>query len=274
MPQSNEAASWRRRVHDVLEAGFGSDRVANLVNAGLVLLICLNVAAFAIETVPSIGEPYAAWFQLFDWFSVIVFAVEYGVRVWSCVEQPILSHMPAWRARASYAARPLSIVDLLAFLPALLAPMLPLDLAVLRVLRVFRVLKIARYSTALHSLGRVVVDERGPLLGTLVIITCFVVVAATGMYLIEREAQPKVFGTIPDAMWWAVVTLATIGYGDAVPVTTAGKMLAGLTIVLGLGVFALPIAIIATGFSREVNRREFVVTWSLVAVRPEGANHQ
>ena len=176
MPQKHEALSWRRRVHDVLESGIGGDRLGTFVNLALVLLICLNVAAFAIETVPAIGEPYARWFQLFDWFSIGIFTVEYGLRLWSSIEQPILSHMPSWRARLAYAARPMSIIDLLAFLPGYLAMFLPGDFAVLRVLRLFRFLKIARYSSALHSLGRVIADERGPLFGTLVIMLSFVLV--------------------------------------------------------------------------------------------------
>lgn len=106
------------------------------------------------------------------------------------------------------------------------------------------------------------------MLGTLLIMLSLVMFSASGMYLLERDIQPKTFGTIPDAMWWSLVTLATIGYGDAVPITVLGKLFGGIVIVLGLGVFALPIAIIATGFSREMNRREFVVTWSLVARVP------
>lgn len=269
MLTTHEAHSWRRRVHDVLESGMGADRASTLVNLGLVLLICLNVIAFAVETVPEIGGPYAVWFQLFDIVSVTIFSLEYACRVWSAVEQPILSHMPPWRARIAYAARPMSIIDLAAVLPFFLSLFLPThNLEVLRVLRLFRFLKIARYSGALHSLGRVVAEERGALMGTLVIMLSLILFAATGMYMIEREIQPKAFGTIPQAMWWALVTLATIGYGDVVPLTTAGKLFAGLVIVLGMGVFALPIAIIATGFSREVTRREFVVTWSLVARVP------
>lgn len=268
MREPHKVLSWRRRVYDVLEAGMAGDRLSAAVNVCLVLLICLNVVAFAIETVPAIGQRYAGWFRLFDGFSIAVFTIEYALRIWASVEMPILSHMPPWRARLRYALRPMSLIDLLAFAPGYLAFLLPGDYAVLRVLRLFRFLKIARYSSALHSLGRVLGEERGPLLGTLVIMLSLVLIAATGMYLIEREIQPKVFGTIPDAMWWALVTLATIGYGDAVPVTATGKIFAGIIMILGLGVFALPIAIIATGFSREVTRREFIVTWALVARVP------
>jgi voltage-gated potassium channel len=238
------------------------------VNLGLIVLILVNVAAFAAITVPWIADAYWPWFWALEAVTVIVFTIEYVLRIWSCVELPFLAEMPPWRARLHFAARPAQIIDLVAILPAVLGLILPLDVAALWAMRLVRFLKLARYSAALHSLFRVLKDERAALFGTFVVMMTLLLVSSTGMWLLERQAQPKAFGTIPDAMWWAVVTLGTIGYGDAVPVTALGKLFGGVVIILGLGTFALPIAIIATGFSREVTRREFVVTWSLVARVP------
>lgn len=270
-PQTKERATYhalRRRTHQILDAGIGHEATATVVDLVLIALILLNVVAFAAVTVPAIANEYWDWFVALEVTSIVVFVIEYVLRLWSCVELPFLARMPPWRARLHFALRPLQIIDLLAIAPAALALFLPMDFGGLLVLRLFRFLKIARYSTAMHSLGRVLASERSALFGIVVVMMTLVLFSATGMYFLEREVQPAIFGTIPDAMWWSVVTLGTIGYGDAVPVTAAGKLFGGIVIILGLGTFALPIAIIATGFSHEVARREFVVTWSLVARVP------
>jgi voltage-gated potassium channel len=106
------------------------------------------------------------------------------------------------------------------------------------------------------------------LLGSFVILSGTTLISASMMYLVERQAQPERFGTIPDAMWWAIVTLGTVGYGDAVPITPAGKLVAGVTILFGLMMVALPVGIIATAFANEIRRRDFVVTWGMVARFP------
>jgi voltage-gated potassium channel len=136
------------------------------------------------------------------------------------------------------------------------------------VLRLFRLLKLVRYSPALQTLGRVIADEYRALLGALLIILVLLLFASATAYFLERCAQPDKFGSIPDAAWWALSTLTTVGYGDIVPVTPLGKLLGGGVMLLGVGIIALPVAIIATDFSQESNRHQFVVTWSMVARVP------
>ena len=131
-----------------------------------------------------------------------------------------------------------------------------------------RFLKLARYSPALQTLGKVVVNERHALGGAAIVMCALLLFASTVMYFLERHVQPEVFGSVPAAAWWAVATLTTVGYGDVTPVTELGKMFGGLMMIFGLGMFALPIGIMATGFAQEINRREFVVTWSMVAKVP------
>ncbi|MCB1549227.1 MAG: ion transporter [Hyphomicrobiaceae bacterium] len=268
MSEVSQPRTWRRRVHAILDGGIGGDPVATAVNVGLIVLICLNVLAFVVDSVPWVRATYGNYFIAFEIFSVAVFTIEYVLRLWACVELPFLSHMPPWRARSQFASRPMQVVDLLAFLPAYVEPFLPIDLSFLRILRLFRFLKIARYSAALQSLGRVIAAERGALFGAFIIMVCLLLLAATGMHFIEGSVQPKHFGTIPDSLWWALITLTTVGYGDVVPLTLLGKVFTGLMLLCGLAVFALPIGIIATGFSQEVTRRDFIVTWSLVARVP------
>jgi voltage-gated potassium channel len=259
---------WRREVNDLLEVGGDAHPAGRLVNAFIIILIILNAIAFAADTVPALAERYAVQFEVFNVFSVIVFTIEYVLRVWSAVEIPMLSRLPRWQARLRFATRPMMIIDLLAFFPWYLHWMYPMDLRVLRLFRLFRLLKLVRYSPALQTLGRVIADEYRALLGALLVILVLLLFSATAMYYLEREAQPDKFGSIPDAAWWALATLTTVGYGDVVPVTPWGKLLGGVVMLLGVGMIALPVAIIATGFSQESGRHQFVVTWSMVARVP------
>lgn len=259
---------WRRQVHDILELGGDAYPAGRVVNAFIVLLIFLNAIAFAAETVDGLAARYGPLFHAFNIFSVIVFSIEYLLRLWSAVDIPMLSRMPPWRARLRFALRPIMLIDLFAVLPFYLQPILPLDLRVLRVLRLFRLLKLVRYSPALQTLGRVIANEYRALLGALLVMLVLLLFASTLIYFLEREAQPDKFGSIPAAAWWAISTLTTVGYGDVVPMTPWGKVLGGIVMLLGVGMFALPIAIIATGFSLESARHQFVATWSMVARLP------
>jgi voltage-gated potassium channel len=258
----------RQRVHDILEFGSEHDLVTRLVNVFLVTLIVLNVAAFTIETVPNIGRRYGDLFELFNLVSVAIFTIEYVLRLWSCVELPVLHAMRPRRARIAFAMRPLLIIDLIAILPFYLGFLIGMDLRILRIFRLFRFLKLARYSPALVALGRVFANERRALFGAMLVMLALLLFASTGMYFLERHIQPEVFGSIPSTAWWAIATLTTVGFGDVVPVTTLGRIFGGLIMIFGLGMFALPIGIMATGFSHEANRREFVITWGMVARVP------
>ena len=258
-------AGSRHAIHHVLEAGIGHSGAGTLVNGCLIVLVVVNVLACAAWSEPELNARYGPTIRLIDIASALVFAIEYALRIWSCTVLPFFSSLAPWRARLRYAARPAQIVDLLAFMPTLIGLLVGMNLWAAMMLRF---LKVARYSPALHSLGRVIAAERGALFGALVIMTGLVMFAATGMYFIEREAQPNAFGSIPSAAWWAVVTLATVGYGDIVPSTPIGKVFASLVMIAGLASFALPFGIIATGFGREATRRDFMVSWLLLARVP------
>jgi len=258
----------RARLHDVLEAGHVDDPVSRVVDSFLVALIVTNVLAFSLETVDWVVASYGPELAVFDTVSVLIFTVEYVLRLWVCVELPLLRDDAPWRARLKFAGRPLLVIDLLAILPFYLAFLFAVDLRILRILRLLRFFKIARYSPALQTLGRVISNERRALLGALIVMMSMLLFASTIIYLLERDAQPEAFASIPAAAWWAIATLTTVGYGDVVPVTALGRLFGGVMMIFGLGMFALPVGIVATGFSQEVNRREFVVTWSMIAKVP------
>ncbi|MGE0698746.1 MAG: cyclic nucleotide-gated ion channel [Hyphomicrobiaceae bacterium] len=260
--------SLRRRVYEVIEVGRGEHHVSQWVDHGLVVLILLNVLAFCLETVPSVEAVWGAWLHNFEIFSVTVFTAEYLTRMWTAVEVPLLSRLPAWKARLRYAMRPLQVIDLLAILPFFLGSLLGIDLIFLRAFRLLRFLKLTRYSPAIHTLLRVIANEERSLAGAFVLMLGALLVFSTGMYYIEGHVQPDKFGSVPDAAYWAMTTLTTVGYGDATPITPLGKIWASFTMICGLCILALPVAIIATGFSTEVNRHDFVLTWSLMSRIP------
>jgi voltage-gated potassium channel len=261
-------AQARRRAYQIVEGGRGSDPVAEFFDSFLVALILLNVAAFAAETVPSLRARYSIWFEVFEVFSVMVFTIEYAVRIWTAVEVPFLRRRPPWQARLDWARRPYLVIDLLAILPFYLAQLIAIDLRVLRVLRLLRFLKLSRYSPALHTLIRVLNNERRALSAAGLLLMAAVLFASTGIYFLEQEAQPDKFGSVPESAWWAIATLTTVGYGDVVPITPLGRLFGGIVMVCGLCILALPVAIIATGFAQEMSRRDFVVTWSLMSRIP------
>jgi len=261
--------SLRRRVYLVLEGGPAHGWLGALVEIFLIVLIILNVVAFSIQSVPYIRRPYWLDLEVFEIFSVAVFTVEYVLRLWVSVEDPLIREKGRWRGRFKAATKPLMLIDFFAVAPVYFTVFFPfLDLRFLRMVRLLRLLKIARYSPALSTLGQVIVSERRALFGTLLLLTCATVFAAAAMHAVEGAVQPEKFGTIPSSMWWAITTLTTVGYGDEVPITLLGRLVAGCTMVVGLGILALPVGIVATGFMNTIHQRDFVITFGMLARVP------
>ncbi|MEI8145694.1 MAG: cyclic nucleotide-gated ion channel [Alphaproteobacteria bacterium] len=262
------AGTLRRRVYQTLDQGMVGDRLAVAVHRVLLALILVNVGAVILESVPSLAARYGTLFLTFEFVSVGIFTIEYLLRLWACVEHAPLAGREPWRARLVHAATPAMVIDLLAILPFFLAFVVHADLRVVLLLRLLRFFKLARYSPGIVSLVDAVRAERRSLGACLVIFIGALIISSSAMHLAEHVAQPDRFGSIPDAMWWAVITLTTVGYGDVVPITPLGKIIASLTAILGLVMLALPGGIIASAFAREIQRRDFVVTWSMVARVP------
>ena len=258
----------RRRVYEVLEQGPVGDRTSKAVDRFLVLLILINLIAVTLESIPRYETEYGGIFAAIEFFSLLVFTVEYALRLWSAVEHGPHQHLPAGRARLKYALSPAGIIDVIAVLPFWFAMLVPGDLRVVLVFRMVRFFKFARYSPAMRSLLDVLYNERRALFGCLVIALGTALVAASLMHLAEATVQPEKLGTIPEAFWWAIVTIGTIGYGDVVPVTPLGKLIATCTIFAGLVLMALPVGIIATAFAEQIQRRDFIVTWGMISRVP------
>jgi voltage-gated potassium channel len=216
-------------------------------------LILLNVLAVVLATVEPVAArigPVLHWFEV---FSIAVFSIEYLLRVWSCTAQDRYAHPVFGRLR--YAVTPMALVDLLAVLPFYAPFLIRVDLRFLRALRLLRLtrlLKLGRYSESLRTVTRVIRAKKGQLSVAVFVVAIMLVVASSGMYYLEHDAQPRTFSSIPAAMWWGVVTLTTVGYGDIYPVTTLGKVVGAMIALLGVGLFALPAGILASGFAEEL----------------------
>ncbi|MCC6160141.1 MAG: ion transporter [Deltaproteobacteria bacterium] len=248
----------RTRVWEIVEVSGERDSTARIFDAAILSLILLNITAVILETVESVYSVSPRFFRIFEWVSVLAFTIEYLARLWSCTADPRFATPVTGRLRFMF--RPMMIVDLVAIVPFFLASYGYLRVVrVFRLLRLFRILKVARYSLAVRTMGRVVRAKREELLVAVFVLTMLLVVAAALIYTTEHEAQPIAFSSIPDAMWWAVATLTTIGYGDVRPVTAAGKLIASFVAIMGIALFALPAGILASGFMEEMASKKTVI---------------
>jgi voltage-gated potassium channel len=270
MPHAShhKVAKFRLRLYEILEQGPVGERTGRFVSRLIVALIVINLIVVVLESVPELRTRFGMLFSIVEIVSLLIFSVEYGLRMWVAVEHPPDHHLPRRKARLKFATSALGIIDLIAVLPFWFALLVPGDLRVLLVFRVLRFLKFARYSPGMRSLLDVLYAERRALLGCFMILIGMALVAAAIMHLIEGRVQPEKFGTIPEAMWWAIVTLGTIGYGDVVPVTALGKIIAGFTIFAGLIMIALPVGIVANAFAEQIHRHDFIITFGMVARVP------
>lgn len=239
----------KQRIYQIL-SGATPDQIGRIVSLALIALILLNVLAVMIESVAAIRFGYGDWLTAFEIFSVTVFVIEYLLRMWSCTAGPHYAHPLFGRIR--FALTPLAIVDLLAVLPTLLLwAGMGMDLRFLRILRIARLLRIAklgRYSRAIQSMGLAVRGKREELMMAVMLMFMILVVASSLMYIVESDQQPEAFSSIPATMWWGIMTLTTVGYGDVYPITALGKLTAAVIAIAGIGLFALPAGIIGSAF--------------------------
>ena len=245
----------KHEVYEVLHAVPDDRGIDRVVNGSLAALIVLNVTAVVLETVDAVYARYAALFVTFEIFSVAIFSVEYLLRLWSCTEDPRYAAPITGRLR--YVLSPMALVDLVSIFPSFF-PSEGIDLRFarsVRLLRLARSFKMARYSQSLRMLANVARSRRHELGVTVFLGAILLVCASSAIYFVEHEAQPDEFSSIPASMWWAVTTLTTVGYGDVYPKTTFGRLLGGFIALLGVGLFALPTGILASGFSDELSRR-------------------
>lgn len=246
-------ASSRRTLYRILETSAGKRRGLSLVfNIVLITIITLNAIAIVLHTVPSFSRKYDRLFYDFELFSVLFFTVEYALRVWICVENDRYQHW-FW-GRLRYILSASAIIDLLAILPFYVT-LFATDLAIVRILRIFRIFRlfrISKYSHAYRMILQIVRDKKEELILSLTMVIFMLIIISSVMYYVEHPAQPQVFSSIPATMWWGINAMATVGYGDIHPVTPFGKLLAGISAVLGIALFALPTGILVSGFTEHI----------------------
>ncbi len=262
------ASPLRSRVYNLIESPGRGFWHARLFDACMAALIIANVTAALLETVADLTLRFGAIFIYLEIFSVAVFTLEYALRIWVCVERPTTEEQRPLVQRLRYMLTPVALVDLLAIMPFYLSMFMNADLRFLRMFRLLRLLKLTRYSSALEVFAAVLKYQRKPLLAAILLMLVMLVFSASVIFMLENREQPQAFSSIPNAMWWSIATLTTVGYGDVTPLTVGGRVFGSLIMIIGIGMFALPAGILATGFAQELRKRDFVVTWRLVAKVP------
>jgi voltage-gated potassium channel len=246
----------RKQIHDTLEISLRrKSGISFYVNVFLTVVIFLNTIAIILHTVPSIRRNFDQFFLDFEVFSVIVFSIEYFLRLWTCVENDKYKHPISGRFRFMISAW--GLIDLLSILPFFMSIFMT-DLGFIRILRLLRMLRLFRVSKYFHALRviqRVIKDKQEELILSMVFIIFMLIISSSLVYYVEHEAQPLAFSSIPQAMWWGVNTMTTVGYGDLHPITVLGKFLGGIIAILGVSIFALPTGILASGFAEHIREQ-------------------
>ena len=246
----------RERTYEVLEKAAEGDRLSQAVDITIIAVILANGAAVVLESFDGLYDRYAGWFFALELVSVALFTAELALRLWTCDLRRPGRSWPG--AVVRFLVSPIGIIDLLAILPFYLPFLIPVDLRVVRVLRLvrfLRLLKLTRYTRSVATMAAVVRERRHELMVAVFLTSILLVVASTLMYYLESKVQPEAFPNIVASLWWAVATLTTIGYGDVFPVTGVGRLLSGIIAVLGIGLVALPTAIISSGFVEALARK-------------------
>lgn len=259
--------NWRHRISELLEHDNLPHSVGARLATAIIAVVVIDVAAMVAASVPSIVVEYGGLLRAIEIAALLVFTLEYAARLWSAGSHAERREVTIGKARRDYVTSSLGVIDLAAVLPVWLAVATG-DPTLAIISGCLPLLKLVRYSNAMRSLLAAIYAERRTLIGCLGILLGAVLIFATLLYAIERDVQPEKFGTIPLAMWWAIVTLGTVGYGDVIPVTALGKAVATFTIIGGLMMIALPVAIVSSAFANEVRRHDFIVTWRMLARVP------
>ena len=250
--------NMKRRVFDILDKEEQNGLLEKIVDIFILSLIVLNVVAVIAETATK-SQEWIRFFNVFEIVSIIIFTIEYILRLW--VSDLYRPDMPAWKARLKYASSGMAIIDLLATFPFYVPFLIRIDLRALRVLRLFRLLRIFktnRYTNGMTKVITVIKNKSSELISSVIVVSTLMVMSSALMYNIENTAQPEVFKSMFDAMWWSTATLTTVGYGDIYPITVLGKVLAAIIALLGIGIVAIPTGIIAGGFMELVKKDKVI----------------
>lgn len=242
----------KKLIFEILYTPPGKKGIIYLIDDVFInILILLNAVAIVLDSFSSVRNVYQEELKCFELFSIIIFSVEYILRLWvSDLKYP---ELPKWKARLKYIFSFMGLIDLCAILPFYINYYT--DFIALRAFRLFRIFKLSYYSASFQLLGEVIVKKKRELLITVFGAVIIVFISSSLMYEIESQYQPEAFSNIVTTFWWAVATLMTIGYGDVVPITPAGKILASITAIFGVGIVAIPTGLISVGFIEELTKK-------------------
>jgi len=269
VPAAQKRPGFQQRTFEILEGRFETP-YAKVVNGFIVALVLFNVAAVILESEAMLHTRYSSTFIAIEVFSVAVFTVEYLFRLWCWPADPRLKDRSSIRARVKFIFSPMGLIDLLAIAPFYLAMIFAVDLRYLRLLRLLRLLKISHYFRGLDLFVEVLKSEARAISSAIVTVLMLIVVIAAMMFMFEHEAQPEAFGSILQSIWWSVVTLTTVGYGDVTPITFSGRILAIIIMLLGVGLVALPAGILAAKFSDELRTRKLTLSEHISVALEDG----
>ncbi|MCJ8294767.1 MAG: ion transporter [Colwellia sp.] len=248
--------SYRAKAYKLLESQSNLSIAAKSINFFLIVLIMTNVIATIFESESYYHEQYLFEFALFEFISLSIFCAEYLIRVWCCVEAEEYSQLSHSKARLKYVFTPIALIDLIAILPFIIAIFFSIDLRSLRLIRVLRLLKLTHYFKGFNIFIAVIAKEFQSITAAIMVMVFLIIIAASLMHTIEGHAQPETFGSILRALWWSVVTMTTVGYGDVVPITVIGKVIATVIMLIGVGLVALPAGMLAARFGEELRERK------------------
>ena len=261
----------KKRILQILSQSNGSDRASRICDRFLSTMILLNLLAVSLESVDSLNASYGTLFFAFEMVSVSIFGLEYALRIWSASANETSKHTSPIRRRLEYIFSFTGLIDLVAILPSLLPLLLgEVDLRWLRVLRLVRLLKISHYSSALEDLIAAIRSEKSAFGAAMYLFFIALFASSSLMYVVEHQAQPENFSSIPTTMWWSLITLTTVGYGDVSPVTPVGKIVGAMTAMMGVCVVALLTGIVATAFSNQISRKQDIFEAEIVAALSDG----
>lgn len=265
----HHSASLRKKIYLLLFQHSDLERLQHFIERFFMLIIFSSILTVILESISSL-KSFQTEFRILDTIFVIVFSVEYILRLIVCIEAPDLKFGHFRHLRGAF--RGTQIIDLLSILPFYLSIFLPshLDLRFLRVLRLFPALKLIRYSRASRTLMRVLQDEWPVIAASVFIMSIFVIIIASLGYMFEHEAQPEKFENIPQSIYWAAITLASVGYGDISPLTPSGRVMTVLAAMIGIGIFALPAAILSSSFIDQMHRDREILRENIHQVTSSG----
>lgn len=243
----------RKKVANILDDNNPKNLLSKIVNMVIIFTIVITVISIILESEKSLHPEFTPIFYAIEIYSLIVFSTEYLLRIWSAPDSSAYTHLPPKKARIKYLTSLMAIIDLAAILPVILS-FFSIDLRFLRVIRLVRILKLTRYNSAMNTLIEVIKNEARAFFSVVVVLILILVISSSGIYLLEHKVQPDDFGSIPESMWWAMVTLTTVGFGDAVPITPLGKLFGGIIMLVGIGIVALPAGILASAFTAHLQK--------------------